>query len=56
MSTKDMAPQEEADCKLVECDKCDGLCGWGVDYSYALDEYADWMDCPQCEGTGAVEA
>ncbi len=39
---------------LLECLTCRGLAGWGIGYDYTLEEYAEWEDCPDCEGTGSV--
>ncbi len=41
------------DAHFYDCETCDGARGW--DRSKDCEVYDDWMDCPDCEGTGSME-
>jgi DnaJ-class molecular chaperone len=37
---------------VYECETCNGLGGWGVNYCRELEEYEYFENCADCDGTG----
>ncbi len=38
--------------ELDICEECNGDGGWYNAFSRSLQEYFDWEECHECEGTG----